>query len=206
MDTPDPSVAKAERELLCVGRSSDPNKGIRTLIRALATLPSDVRLTLVDDDSPDNRVRKWAREVGVLDRITLTGRVASAELVRRYTRATIVVVPSRYEGFGLPADEAMACGTPVVASRAGALAEVMDATGGGLTAPRDDPQALAAAIGRLFDDVEARTLMAKRGRERVLELYAWPRIAASTAGIYREVVDEVLRGRPTSTITSASVG
>ncbi|MEZ4291614.1 MAG: hypothetical protein R3E53_14195 [Myxococcota bacterium] len=81
-----------------------------------------------------------------------------------------------------------------------------DATGGGLTAPRDDPQALAAAIGRLLDDVEARTLMAKRGRERVLELYAWPRIAASTAGIYREVVDEVLRGRPTSTITSASVG
>ncbi|MEZ4354083.1 MAG: glycosyltransferase family 4 protein [Myxococcota bacterium] len=203
---PDPSVAKAERELLCVGRSSDPNKGVRTLIRALALLPSDVRLTLVDDDSPDNRVRKWAREVGVLDRITLTGRVASAELVRRYTRATIVVVPSRYEGFGLPAVEAMACGTPVVASRAGALAEVMDATGGGLTAPRDDPQALAAAIGRLFDDVEARTLMAKRGRERVLELYAWPRIAASTAGIYREVVDEVLRGRPTSTITSASVG
>ncbi|HPG25031.1 MAG TPA: glycosyltransferase family 4 protein [Myxococcota bacterium] len=203
---PDPSVAKAERELLCVGRSSDPNKGVRTLIRALALLPSDVRLTLVDDDSPDNRVRKWAREVGVLDRITLTGRVASAELVRRYTRATIVVVPSRYEGFGLPAVEAMACGTPVVASRAGALAEVMDATGGGLTAPRDDPQALAAAIGRLFDDVEARTLMAKRGRERVLELYAWPRIAASTAGIYREVVDEVLRGRPTSTITSASFG
>ncbi|MCB9722893.1 MAG: glycosyltransferase family 4 protein [Spirochaetaceae bacterium] len=203
---PDPSVAKAERELLCVGRSSDPNKGVRTLIRALALLPSDVRLTLVDDDSPDNRVRKWAREVGVLDRITLTGRVASAELVRRYTRATIVVVPSRYEGFGLPAVEAMACGTPVVASRAGALAEVMDATGGGLTAPRDDPQALAAAIGRLLDDVEARTLMAKRGRERVLELYAWPRIAASTAGIYREVVDEVLRGRPTSTITSASVG
>jgi len=203
---PDPSVAKAERELLCVGRSSDPNKGVRTLIRALALLPSDVRLTLVDDDSPDNRVRKWAREVGVLDRITLTGRVASAELVRRYTRATIVVVPSRYEGFGLPAVEAMACGTPVVASRAGALAEVMDATGGGLTAPRDDPQALAAAIGRLLDDVEARTLMAKRGRERVLELYAWPRIAASTAGIYREVVDEVLRGRPTSTITSASFG
>lgn len=202
--SPDPAVAKADRTLLCVGRSTDPNKGIRTLIRSLAKLPADVRLTLVDDDSPDNQVRAWAREVGVEDRLRLTGRVESAELIRLYRAAEVVVVPSRYEGFGLPAVEAMACGTPVVATRAGALAEVIEQTGGGLLAERDDPDSIAARVGELLASGERRALLAKRGRERVVERYAWPRVAAATANVYAELVAR--RGRPTSTTTSESVG
>jgi len=203
---PDPNVEKEEAGLLCVGRSTDPNKGIKTLIQSLALLPENVTLTLVDDNSPDNQVREWASEVGVLDRLRLTGRVESDELIRLYQRATVVVVPSRYEGFGLPAVEAMACGTPVVATRAGALTEVMQLTEGGVLADRDDPESLAAGVRTLLDNVEARMMMAKRGRERVVETLSWPRVAAATAEVYAELVDRSRRGRPTTTITSASVG
>jgi glycosyltransferase involved in cell wall biosynthesis len=187
--SPDPGVARDPLEILCVGRSSDPNKGIRTLIAALAKLTAPARLTLVDDDAPDNKVRRWARECGVLERVTLTGRVDSSALVGLYRRAALVVVPSRFEGFGLPAVEAMACGTPVVATRAGALAEVVERTGGGLLAPRDDPGALALAIGRLLSDPGLRDDLARRGRERVLEAYSWPQIARATEAAYLDVLE-----------------
>ena len=204
--SPNPQVEKQENSLLCVGRSTDPNKGIRTLIQALAKLPKKVTLILVDDNSPDNQVRNWAREVGVLDRLTLTGRVESDELVRLYRAASVVVVPSRYEGFGLPAVEAMACGTPVVATRAGALTEVMQLTEGGVLAERDDPESIAAGIRTLLENTEARVLMAKRGRERVVETLSWPRVAAATADVYQELVARSRRGRPTITMTSESRG
>ena len=204
--SPDSSVGKSDNELLCVGRSTDPNKGISTLIEALGHLPDHVSLTLVDDDSPDNQVRRWAREAGVLDRIRLTGRVASKELVDLYRRAAVVVVPSRYEGFGLPAVEAMACGTPVVAARSGALPEVLDLTGGGILAERDNPLSIAQATQSLLQNTETRALMAKRGREQVVEKLSWPKIAAATADVYANIVDQAGRGRPTTTTTSASVG
>jgi glycosyltransferase involved in cell wall biosynthesis len=188
--SPDASVEKSENELLCVGRSTDPNKGIATLIEALGHLPDHVTLTLVDDDSPDNQVRRWARDAGVLDRLRLTGRVASKELVDLYRRAAVVVVPSRYEGFGLPAVEAMACGTPVVAARSGALPEVLDLTGGGILAERDNPLSIAQAIQSLLQNTETRALMAKRGRERVVENLSWPKIAAATAEVYADIVDQ----------------
>jgi glycosyltransferase involved in cell wall biosynthesis len=186
--SPDPQVERKESELLCIGRSADPNKGIRTLIRSLARLPAHISLTLVDDDSPENQVRRWAREVGVQDRLRLTGRVSVPELISLYRRAAVVVVPSRYEGFGLPAVEAMACGTPVVATRAGALPEVIDMTGGGILAERDDPNSLAQAVRTLLENTETRALMAKRGREQVVQSLSWPKIAAATANVYAETI------------------
>jgi glycosyltransferase involved in cell wall biosynthesis len=201
---PDGRVEKSETELLCVGRSTDPNKGIKTLIQAMAHLPAHITLTLVDDNSPDNQVREWAREVGVLDRLRLTGRVESSELIRLYRQAAIVVVPSRYEGFGLPAVEAMACGTPVVATQSGALREVMELTEGGVLAHRDDPGSIARGVLQLLENTEERAAMAKRGRERVIETLSWPKVAAATAEVYTEIVER--RGRPTRTITSESVG
>jgi glycosyltransferase involved in cell wall biosynthesis len=204
--SPDAAVVRSDSNLLCVGRSTDPNKGIRTLIHALAQLPEHVTLTLVDDNSPDNQVRAWAREVGVLDRLELTGRVESDELLRLYRQAAIVVVPSRYEGFGLPAVEAMACGTPVVATRAGALSEVMELTGGGVLAEVDAPDSIAAGVRALLESPSARSEMALRGRERVVEFLSWPHVAAATAEVYSELVERSRRGRPTTMMTSDSVG
>ncbi len=202
---PDPGAQRNEGEVLCVGRASDPNKGIRTLIRALARLPRNYRLTLVDDDHPGNSVFTWASENGVLDRLQVTGRLASDELVKRYRRASLVVVPSRYEGFGLPAVEAMACGTPVVASRAGALPEVIGLTRGGVLVDTDSPEALADGIERLLGDPGQRRVLATQGRARVVEHLSWRRVALATAEGYAEVLSE-RRGRPTRTITSESAG
>jgi glycosyltransferase involved in cell wall biosynthesis len=203
--SPDQGGRKNEDEILCVGRASDPNKGIRNLIQALANLPARLRLTLVDNDHPESEIFKWAQEAGVADRLQVTGRVEVDELVRLYRRAALAVVPSRYEGFGLPAVEAMACGTPVVACRAGALPELMELVGGGLLVEKDDPQALAVGILELMNAPARRRELGAKARERVDAHLSWRRVAAVTAEGYAEVLDE-RRGRPTSTMTSASVG
>jgi glycosyltransferase involved in cell wall biosynthesis len=188
--SPDARVAKRADELLCVGRAGDPNKGIQTLIAALARAPRQLQLTLVDDDRRDNPVFAWARGAGVAERLHVTGRVSTDELVQLYRRAALVIVPSRSEGFGLPAVEAMACGTPVVACEAGALPEVMRLGGGGILVPRDDPKALAAGIERLAGAPEWRAQLASGARARIVEQLSWPAIAERTAQVYVEVLEE----------------
>lgn len=185
--SPDPSVPREPQRLLCIGRASDPNKGIRTLLEALARLPEAVRLTLVD--SADSQAAGWASELGCRERLDLAGRVPQDELIRLYRSASLVVVPSRYEGFGLPAAEAMACGTPVVATRAGGLPEVMATGGGGETVAKDDPEALARAIRGLLEAPDRLRSLCEGARDRVVEAYAWPSVAARTADEYRRVVD-----------------
>jgi glycosyltransferase involved in cell wall biosynthesis len=120
----------------------------------------------------------------------VTGRLDTPELVRLYRRATLVVVPSRYEGFGLPAAEAMACGTPVVATSAGALPEVVSTGGGGVLAPVDDAAALADEIAALLAAPSLRAELGARGRAGVLAAYAWPSIAARTLQEYERVIAE----------------
>jgi glycosyltransferase involved in cell wall biosynthesis len=188
--SPDPSVARSESEILCVGRASDPNKGIRTLIAALAKLPPPARLTLVDAGSSGEDARKWARSAGCADRLDITGRIPNEELVNLYRRAALLVVPSRYEGFGLPAVEAMACGTPVVAASAGALPEVLEVGRGGVLVPRDDPEALAKAVAALLEQPELRKEMGSRARPLVEATFSWSRVAERTARIYHEVLRE----------------
>ncbi|MBW2577790.1 MAG: glycosyltransferase family 4 protein [Deltaproteobacteria bacterium] len=205
---PAPGAERDANEILCVGRASDPNKGIGNLIEALARLPHPLRLTLVDDDHPDSPARKLAQRLGCADRLHITGRIDNGELVRRYQRASLAVVPSRYEGFGLPAVEAMACGTPVVACAAGALTEVVGAAGGGVLVPPEEPDALASAIADLMARPEIRSMLGKRGSVRVDQAFAWPRVARATAGAYAEIVEDfrIRRGRPARMTTSDSPG
>ncbi len=202
---PDPQATRVPGEILCVGRTSDPNKGVAFLVRALAKLPPDVRLVLVDEDHPLHDAKMLAAKLGIApERLRITGRVETEDLVRLYQRASLVVVPSLYEGFGLPATEAMACGTPVVASNAGALPEVMHTGGGGLLVAPGDPDALAKGIATLLEQPDASARIGAEARARIVAAYSWPRIAAQTAALYRRVLG--LRGRPTSTTTSASDG
>ena len=205
---PAPGAERNADEILCVGRASDPNKGIENLIEALAQLPHPLRLTLVDDDHPKSPTREIAKRLGCADRLHITGRIDNDELVRRYQRASLVVVPSRYEGFGLAAVEAMACGTPVVACAAGAMTEVVGATGGGVLVPPNEPRALASAIADLMARPEIRSMLGKSGSIRVNEAYAWPQIARVTAGAYAEFIEafRTRRGRPARMTTSDSPG
>lgn len=202
--SPDRDVERSDHEVLCVGRASDPNKGVVTLVEAIAKLPASTRLTLVDDDHPDNGARKRAKELGIADRVDIVGRVPVDTLVHLYRRATVVAVPSLFEGFGLPAAEAMACETPVVASAAGALPEVVNTGGGGLLVEPGSADALAAGLSQLLSQPAARRELGVLGRKGVLAAYAWPRVAEHTAEVYAEVLAE--RGRPTNSTTSAPRG
>jgi glycosyltransferase involved in cell wall biosynthesis len=205
---PDPRVQRSATELLCVARAADPNKGVLTLVEAMAHLPRDTRLTLVDDDLPKHPARKRAQALGLGARVTVVGSVSTEALLHLYRRATLVVVPSKFEGFGLPAAEAMACGTPVVASAAGALPELLRAEEGDVLVAPGDPQALAKGIATLLEQPEARVRLGERARRRMENGYAWPSIAARTEEAYREVLNESERhrGRPARTTTSAQLG
>jgi glycosyltransferase involved in cell wall biosynthesis len=202
---PDPQVRRDSEEILCVARAADPNKGVKTLIEALPQLPRAVRLTLVDEAHTKNPALVRARQLGCADRVRVVGPLSVEELVARYRRAALVAVPSHYEGFGLPAAEAMACGTPVVASASGALPEVLKAGGGGVLVPGHAPEALADGIRRLLERPEQRAELGALGRKGVVAAYSWPRIAERTAALYAEVVG-ARRGRPTNSTTSASAG
>jgi glycosyltransferase involved in cell wall biosynthesis len=119
-------------------------------------------------------------------------------LAALYGQAEVAVVPSLYEGFSLPAIEAMACGVAVVATTGGALPEVVGTDGetGLLVAP-DDPGALAVGIARLLDDPALRARLGAAGRERVISRFTWQVTAAGTTACYRALLDGMpLPGAP----------
>ncbi len=178
---------RKEKSLLFVGNTEDHKKGMRYLFEALAMLPGDVTLTIVDE-GPPKRLTAWGmiERLRLQDRVTFTGRVDLATLVHHYSTCTILVMASLYEGFGLPAAEAMSCETPVVATTAGALPEVVGDAG--LLVPPEDPAALKDAIDTLLNDDALREELGKKGRERAVDNFSWPVAAENTLSVYRDVI------------------
>jgi glycosyltransferase involved in cell wall biosynthesis len=175
-------------ELLFVGRCGDPNKGLEHLLTALARLPLRVRLRVLDVFPLGTPLADQVRDLGLGDRVAFAGKVSQAELERAYRDASVVVVPSLFEGFGLPAIEGLAVGTPVVATRAGALPEVIAAAAAGrLVEPGDGP-GLAKCVGEVLDDWEGEHRRALAARSRIEASFAWPVIAERTARVYSELV------------------
>jgi len=120
--------------------------------------------------------------------VTFTGALDTDELVRLYSSAEIAVTASLYEGFGLPAAEAMSCGTPVIASRAGALPEVVGEDGTGVLVPPADAPALAAAIKQLLENDALRRSMGEAARKRIEESFSWEVAARETLKVYGELL------------------
>jgi glycosyltransferase involved in cell wall biosynthesis len=185
-------LARRPGGLLYVGNSDDRNKGARYLIEAAALLRDrgvDFHLTFVDRPNAEMAPR-MVRDLRLGDRVTFTGRLSTDPgLVRAYNEAQVMVSPSLYEGFGLPAAEAMACGTPVVATTAGAFPEVVAAGETGLLVPPGDAPALAAAIAGLLADPGRRLAMGAAGAERIQEHFSWRACAEKTAALYDEVLE-----------------
>jgi len=177
-------------ELLFVGRCGDPNKGLEFLLHALALLPPEVTLRVLDDFPAFTPLEKTVRGLALESRVRFSGKVSAEELDRAYRTASIVVLPSLFEGFGLPAIEALAVGTPVVATRAGALPEVIEDARTGSLAPPRDPAALAKAIAETlerWDDAHAEALAA---RPRLESLFGWRPIAERTLRVYEDVIEK----------------
>ncbi len=166
-----------------------PKKGARYLLQALTLLPEKVNLTIVDEGGPAKTYAPdLVQKLGIFRRVTFTGKLSPENLRREYHSAQLTVVPSLYEGFGLPAAESMACGTPVVATSAGALPEVVGEDGAGILVPPRDAKALAMAIRQVLEDRGQRERMAKAGRERVENLFSWRKVAERTVEVYKELL------------------
>jgi glycosyltransferase involved in cell wall biosynthesis len=180
---------KRPNSLLFVGNTDDSKKGIYYLLQALTLLPERVTLTIVDQGLPyKTYAPQLTQKLGLSSRVTFTGKVSAEVLRHLYTSSEAVILPSLYEGFGLPAAESMACQTPVIATRAGALPEVVGEDGAGILVPARDPEALAQAILEVLRDHDRREKMGMAGRQRVERLFTWARVAERTFEVYKELL------------------
>lgn len=186
---PLPEVQKIPRRLMATVSADQPLKGMSYLLEALASLVPDypeLELLVVGKPKSGGATEAQIARLGLEKRLRFVSGISTEEMVRFYNEAEVAVVPSVYEGFGLPAGEAMACGTALVSTTGGALPEVTgDAA---LQVPVRDSAALAAAIRRLLDDAELRRELELAGRQRIDELFCWTKAAGEMVGFYRRVL------------------
>jgi glycosyltransferase involved in cell wall biosynthesis len=182
-------VAGAERYVLALG-TLEPRKDLPTLVRAfdlLADADPDLRLVLAGPDGwGADQVSAAVLAARHGDRVRRLGWVADGARRALLAGAEVVAYPSRYEGFGLPPLEALAAGTPVVATRAGALPEVLDDAAE--WAAVGDPESVASALRTVLDDTDRAAAIVAAGRRR-LATYSWDRTAAGLTGLYRRAAD-----------------
>ncbi len=193
-------VRKEPNSLITVANTGDRKKGVLYLLQAIRLLKEELPIKLAIVDDPD-RVEGFApflvRRYGLEDVVHFTGRLSTPEMVKHYCQAEIAVTASTYEGFGLPAAEAMACSTTVVATTAGALPEVVEGGVSGILVPPANPYALAGAIKLLLDDETLRRKMGEEGRKRVERHFSWQEAAKETLAVY----EEVLSCSPSTTVS-----
>lgn len=198
-DTFFPAPQRAVAGRIVVVTSADvPLKGLLVLLDALAKLRverPDAHLVCIGRAKPNGPTDRRLSELGLRDSVTFRNGLTQEELVALMQSAEVAAVPSFYEGFCLPAVEEMACGVPLVATRVGALPEIVGSDeAAGLLVPPGDPEALAAALGRLLDDPELRGRLGAAGRRRVQERFTWRAAAAGTADWYRERIRAIRGG------------
>jgi len=186
---PVPGVEREKNRIIATSSADIPLKGLYYLLLAVAKLSAsrrNLRLIVVGTPNRNGRTQQLIGELGIADRVKFTGRIDHLEFVRQYARATVAVVPSVYEGFGLPAGEAMACAVPVVCTTGGALPEVVG--NAGMLVPPADHEAMARAIGQILDDPPLAGRLGNAGYRRVQTNFTWKKAAEKTAAVYREVI------------------
>ena len=186
--------------------SSDvPLKGLSYLLRAFARVrraEPDAELLVMGDLNDEGETGRLIDDLGIGDAIDCRRRIDDGEMVELYASSAMAVVPSLYEGFGLPAAEAMACGVPVVATTGGALPEVVGDAG--VLVPPGDVDALTRAMTTLLDDADRRDRLGEAARRRICAEFDWEDTARETVALYRRAIagangDGPARGdRPTN--------
>ncbi|GAA2498075.1 glycosyltransferase family 4 protein [Streptomyces thermolineatus] len=190
--SPDPSVPEVPGRIVTTSSADVPLKGLVHLVEALAKLRTehpDAHLVVVGKRADDGPVAAAIDRYGLGNAIEFVKGISDAELADLVRSAQVACVPSLYEGFSLPAAEAMATGTALVATTGGAIPEVAGPDGETcLAVPPGDPGALAAALGRVLADDDLRRRLAAAGRERVLARFTWEAAARGTAERYRAAI------------------
>ncbi|MEV4739753.1 glycosyltransferase family 4 protein [Streptomyces sp. NPDC049555] len=197
--SPDPSVAEVPGRIVTTSSADVPLKGLVHLVEALAEVRRehpDAHLVVVGKRPEKGPVAAAVRRHGLDGAIEFVKGISDAELVDLVRSAQVACVPSLYEGFSLPAAEAMATGTPLVATTGGAIPEVAGPDGETcLAVPPGDAQALAAGLSRMLGDAELRRRLGAAGRERVLAKFTWRQAAIGTVEHYRNAMALASAGR-----------
>lgn len=187
---PIPEIVKKPYRIMATVSADQPLKGLKYLLEAMAELLPhypELTLLLVGKPKADGESQRLINELGIGGHIQCVSGISTEQLVHYYNEAEVVVVPSVYEGFGLPAGEAMACGTAVVSSEGGALPEVVgDAAE---RVPIKDSKAIAAAVADLLNDAPKRQAFEAAGRRRIENNFSWQRAAQEMAVLYTKVID-----------------
>jgi glycosyltransferase involved in cell wall biosynthesis len=182
--------------LLYFGRIDWFQKGLDILLdafKALVVNRPDLRLKIAGRGKDVGRLIERARALGIDGNVDVLGAVGDADRDQLLAGARILLMPSRFEGFGMVAAEAMAAGVPVIASSAGSLPEVIGDEGGGVLVPPRDPAALAYAAEELLADGSARERLSRTAR-RSAERFRWSRIADEHLSFLHAIHETAVRG------------
>ena len=183
---PLPEVSRRPRQIIATASADAPLKGLPVLLHAFKRLvdadPSS-ELVLIARPKPGGETEALIERLGLRDRIRFVADASHEQINQLYAESAVAVVPSLYEGFGLPAVEAMAAGVPLVSTDGGALAEVVG--DGGLQVPAGDSPALADAIDRVLSDPQLAHALAQRGLERARRQFCWSVCAGQMVDLYR---------------------
>src|SRR5947199_237395 len=195
---PLPDVKRVPGRIMTTASADVALKGLVPLLEAVAKVRTerDAELVVVGKPRDGSSIPSVIDRLGLEGHVTFVSGVAHDRMVELYNEAEVAVVPSLYEGFSLPAIEAMACGAPLVATTGGALPEVVGPDGrNALTVPPGDSGALATAIGRVLDDPPLRDRLGTAGRAHVLDRFTWAEMARQTVEQYRLAIAEQGRRR-----------
>jgi glycosyltransferase involved in cell wall biosynthesis len=187
--TPLDEVTPVPGRLVTTASADVTMKGLRYLLEALAKLRTerdDIHLVVIGRRKPGGASDQVIARLGLEDHVTFVTGLTERRIIELYSEAQLAIVPSLYEGFSLPAIEAMSCGAPLVSTTGGALPEVVGADGDtAILVPPGDSDALAARIRWALEQPDLRETIGARGRRRIIERWSWRHTAAKTLEQYR---------------------
>lgn len=186
---PMPQIARDPLQLITTASSDQPLKGLSVLLRALASLRTEypaLRLLVIGKLKAAGMTERELQQLDLTSCVTFTTGLKSEEIVAHYAASAVAVVPSLYEGFGLPAGEAMACGVPLICSDGGALPEVVGQAA--CLVKAGDAEGLAAAIKNLLANPALRDSLGSAGRAHMVRQFSWKTVAQQMENFYRKIL------------------
>ena len=184
------TIKKQPNRIIVTNSADTPLKGLYHLLFAIKGVlkTRQVKLVVIGSPKKNGGIEKLIKKLEIGQYIKFTGRIDQDQFVLEYAKASLAVVPSLYEGFGLPVGEAMACRIPVICTTGGALPEV--AGDAAKLVPPANAKAMETAILELLDDASQCERLAEKGYQRVLKEFTWEKTAIRTIKAYREIIND----------------